>query len=416
MNEYQVGLSHFLLFAQSVGIGFLIGLERERNRGKVAGLRTFTLIALCGAVGGAISTHTDLHYIPWVLLTLVVASLLVAQYKSKEEEADTTTLLAAVLTFLLGYMLWLGYSILVAALTVTVTAVLYFRQELRTLPSKLSRQDFISFFQFAALAFILLPILPNQTYGPYQVFNPYQTGWLVVLISGLSLLGYLALRLLRGRSGLMVVGLLGGLVSTTATTLVYSRHSTRVSGFSRGAATIILLAHLVLFVRVGVVVSVVAGTILEPMLPWMAGGLAAGLLCLAILLRHQRRHNQALPELQVTNPTELKTALGFALGFSVVLLLSAWMNDLFADAGGYVVAFVSGLTDVDAITVANLKLAASGSIDVDTAVNAVVIAFIANLMFKLGIVFSVAERSLRLPVLAGFLALTTGILAGLLLG
>ena len=415
MNEYELGLSQFMLFAQSLGIGFLMGLERERHEGKIAGVRTFTLIALAGSISGFIGVLNDGSPAPWILLTLIVASLLVAQFKSQVEEPDTTTVLAAILAFILGYVLWLGHTFFPAALTIAVTAVLYFREELRDFPRRLSRQDITSFFQFAAVAFILLPILPNQTYGPYDVVNPYQVGWLVVLISGLSLAGYVALRLLRGRSGLIVIGLLGGLASTTATTLVYSRHSKHIPHFARSAATIILLSHLVLFARIAVVVAIIEHQLLRTMLPWLIGGLIAGVICLIGLLHHRTDAQEPLPELTVSNPTELKTAFGFAIGFSLVLLLSAWMHDVFANAGGYVIAFLSGLTDVDAITVANLKLFSVGSIDAVTAGNAVVIAFVANLLFKLAIVFTVADRSLWPPVMIGFAVLLVGVLAGLYL-
>lgn len=415
MNDYELGLSQFTLFAQSIGIGFLIGLERERHEGKIAGVRTFTLTALAGSLSGFINVLTGGSAAPWVLLFLIVASLLVAQFKSKAEEPDTTTMLAAILAFVLGYVLWLGHTFFPAALAIVVTAVLYFREELRDFPRRLSRQDITSFFQFAAVAFILLPILPDQTYGPYAVINPYQVGWLVVLISGISLAGYIALRLLRGKSGLIVIGLLGGLASTTATTLVYSRHSKTIPHFARSAATIILLSHLVLFVRIAMVVTVVEYTLLATMLPWIAGGLLAGIACLVFLLSNREDVQQPLPELKVSNPAELKTAFGFAIGFSLVLLLSAWMHDVFANAGGYAIAFVSGLTDVDAITVANLKLFSIGSIEAKTAAKAIVIAFVANLLFKLGIVFTAADRSLWRPVTAGFAVLLVGVMAGLFL-
>lgn len=413
MNQYELGLSQFILFAQSMGIGFLIGLERQRHEGTIAGVRTITLIALAGSLSGFISALTDNLAAPWILLALIVTSLLVAQYKSQVEESDTTTVLAAILAFVLGYVLWLGHTFFPAALAIAVTAVLYFREELQGVPQRLSRQDITSFFQFAAVAFILLPILPDETYGPYEVINPYQVGWLVVLISGLSLAGYVALRLVRGKSGLIVIGLLGGLASTTATTLVYSRHSKRNPYFSRSAATIILLSHLVLFARIAVVVAIVEHQLLPTMMPWIIGGLVAGVLCLLGLLWHSDNVQQPLPELKVSNPTELKTAFGFAIGFSLVLLLSAWMHDVFANAGSYAIAFLSGLTDVDAITVANLKLFSIGSIDAATAGSAIVIAFAANLLFKLGIVFTAADRSLWRPMIIGFTLLLAGVLTGL---
>lgn len=416
MNQHELELANFVLFAQSLGMGFLIGLERERHPDKIAGVRTFTLISLAGSLSGYIAQQSGFHFAPWIMLIVIVASLLVAQYKSKAAEPDTTSLLAALLAYTLGYVLWLGHSVLPAALAITVTAVLYFREELRGLPQRLSRQDFISFFQFAAIAFIVLPILPNRVYGPYGVFNPYQTGWLVVLISGLSLLGYVALRLLRGKSGLFVVGLLGGLASTTATTLVYARHSKNIQNFVNSAATVILLSHLVMFVRIALVVAVVEKSLLPHMLHWITGGLLAGVACLLVLLSRSRSDSHDFPELKLSNPTELKTALTFAVGFSLILLLSAWMNDVFQSAGAYAVAFLSGLTDVDAITVANLKLFAVGSIEAGAAVNAVIIAFMANLLFKLGIVLTTADRRLWLPVIVGFGVLVAGVILGRWLG
>ncbi len=412
MNEAELSLAQLGLFAQSIGIGFLIGLERERHTDKIAGVRTFTLIALAGSLSGYISSITGLHYAPWVLLLLIVASLLVAQYKSLSPEPDTTSVLAALLAFVLGYTLWLGHAFVSSALAIVVTAVLYFREELRELPHRLSRQDVTSFFQFAAIAFILLPILPNRTFGPYDVLNPYETGWLVVLISGLSLLGYVALRLLRGRAGLLIVGLLGGMASTTATTLVYARHSRNIPNFASSAATVILLSHLVLFVRMAVVVGVVEAKLLPAMLPWIGGGLLAGLVCVAILLRRTAAESHEYPELTVSNPTELKTALGFAVAFSLILLLSAWMNDVLSDTGTYIIAFLSGLTDVDAVTVANVRLFAMDALDSTTAVNAVLIAFAANLMFKLGVVFTTGDRRLWPIISLGFSVLLAGVLFG----
>jgi uncharacterized membrane protein (DUF4010 family) len=416
MDDYQIGLEQFTLFAQSVGIGFLIGLERERHEGTIAGVRTFTLIALAGSLSGFITSIGGWALAPWVMITLVVVSLLVEQWKSPDTEPDTTSVLAAILTFVLGYILWLGPSFVPSALAIVVAAVLYFREELRNLPRRLSRQDIMSFFQFAAVAFILLPILPDQAYGPYLVINPYQIGWLVVLISGISLAGYVALRLLRGKSGLIIVGLLGGLTSTTATTLVYSRHSKSTPEFARNAAVIILLSHLVLFARIAVVVTIVERSLLTFILPWIVGGLVAGVVCLGVLVRGRSSEHYSLPELTVSNPAELKTALGFAVGFALVLLLSAWMHDIFQNAGGYVIAFLSGLTDVDAITVANLKLFSVGSIDANTAARSIVVAFIANLLFKSGIVLTTADRALWRPLFIGFGVLLLGVLAGLSFG
>ena len=226
MMEQNLELPHLLLFAQSIGIGFLIGLERERHENAVAGLRTFTLIALAGSLAGYIRKQSADNEVVILILGLVTASLLVAQFKSKSEDPQTTSVLAGILTFGLGYMLWVGHPVLSAGLAVFITTLLYFRKELRDVPRKLTKQEIISFLQFAAIAFILLPILPDRTYGPYDVLNPYQVGWLVVLISGLSLLGYLALRLFDHKSGILIIGLLGGMASTSASGTMAVKYGT----------------------------------------------------------------------------------------------------------------------------------------------------------------------------------------------
>jgi uncharacterized membrane protein (DUF4010 family) len=150
------------------------------------------------------------------------------------------------------------------------------------------------------------------------------------------------------------------------------------------------------------------------MLPWLVGGLLAGALYLLCLYRGLENKVFEMPALDVRNPAELKTAFAFSLAFVVVLLLVAWMNDIFSDTGVYVVAFISGLTDLDAITISNLKLVSAGTIEPGVAVNAVVIAFIANLIFKFGIVYTVADNQLRRPILRGFVCLAAGSLLGIL--
>ena len=332
MNEYELQTSHLILFAQSIGIGFLIGLERERHHNSIAGLRTFTLISVFGTLGGYVVTQNHHYGIAIAMLVLVGISLLVAQAKSKSDDPETTTVMAGMITFGLGYALWLGHPLLPASLAVAITAILYFRDPLRNMPNQLTTKDISSFFQFAAIAFILLPLLPDSTFGPYGVFNPYQTGWLVVLISGISLSGYVALRCLDGKAGLLIIGLFGGLVSTTATTLVYARYSKKVQSFSPIASTIILLSHIVLFVRVSILVAVVEPSMLRIIFPWLIGGAVLGGVYVYWWYRYALNNQDTFPELELRNPAELKTAFGFALGFVVVLLLASWMNDVFAES------------------------------------------------------------------------------------
>ena len=403
-----------MLFGQSLAIGFLVGLERERHENAIAGLRTFTLIALAGSLGGYIDVQSGSSLATWALLLLVAASLMIAQLKSEAMEPDTTTVVAALITFVLGYILWIGHPILPAAIAVTMTALLFFRKELRAVPLRLTKQEIISFFQFAAIAIIVLPILPNINYGPYEVLNPYQIGWLVVLISGLSLLGYLALRVFGHKSGIAIAGVLGGMASTTATTLVYAKYSREQTGFSNIAATIILLSHLVQLGRIGIIVGILEFTLIPLMLPWLIGGAVTGGLFVLWLYRRIAIHTEPLPKISPRNPAEIVSASIFAISFAAILFLVAWMNDIFAEAGVFLVSFFSGLTDVDAIAVSNLKLVSDSVLEPQTAIYAIILAYFANLIFKLGIVFVFADKKLRAPIVAGYLVLMGGIASGVL--
>lgn len=404
-----------MIFAQSIGIGLLIGLEREKHNDAIAGIRTFPLIAIAGALSGYALQVAAYPFLAIVMALVTGGSLLVAQFvQANRGQADlnTTSVIAGAITFSAGFLLWFDHNLLITAVAIVTSIILYFKSELHAISDKFSERDALSFFQFAAIAFILLPVLPDRTYGPYSVINPYQVGWLVVLISGISLSGYLLLQVLGRKTGLFLVGLFGGLVSTTATTMVYARHTRSQPQFAAAATLIILLANLVLFVRILLEVLVVERSVLPLLAPVMLCGLVFSLIFIAWLFRHQGRDGQEAPELNISNPTELKSALGFALMFAGVLLLVAWMNETFQERGVYLAAFFSGLTDVDAITLSSLRLVSTGELPHQVATNAILVAYMANLSFKFVLVATLGGGRLRVLVGAGFLISLVGIVAG----
>ncbi|UZE94506.1 MgtC/SapB family protein [Alkalimarinus alittae] len=414
MNDYAVQLDHIIIFAQSIGIGFLIGVEREQHKEAIAGIRTFALISIAGTLSGYVLKMGQYPFITIVMALVIGTSLIVAQWQKSnhcQTDPNTTSVIAGIITFGLGFMLWFGHNILVAAIAIATTAILYFRAELHSVPNKLSRQDITSFFLFAAIAFVLLPVLPNTTYGPYNVINPYQIGWLVVLISGISLAGYLAIRLLGKKKGILVIGFFGGLVSTTATTMVYSRHTAKQPSFMPEAVVIIMLSNLVLFLRIVAVTAIFESSVLTSLAPGLLGGLLLGIAYIFWLLRRFKPNkDKEAPEFKIENPTELKAAISFALIFAGVLLLVAWMNDTFQAEGVYIAAFISGLTDVDAITLSSLRLVSTGNIDASIATNAILVAYIANLIFKYGLTVALGTKELQLHIGGGFLLSLIGIL------
>lgn len=399
-------------FLTSLALGLLIGLERERNPASKAGLRTFALVALLGTLAGLIAEKTGS---PWILAAglILVGLMMIAAYARETGGAadpGTTSVAAVCVCYGLGALIWLGYPTLAVMLGVITTMLLYFKPELRGLSQSLTRQDLLSILQFAALSFVILPILPDRDYGPYGALNPHQIWLMVVLISGISLAGYVALRLGGGR-GVLLLGLFGGLASSTATSLVYARLA-RDPRMLQFAVVVILGANLVVPVRLAVLAGVVSPAILPLLLPALAGALACGGAG-ALYWWHKLRAQPELTVPEISNPTEIRTALGFGLLFGVVLLCSAWLSDVAGSSGLYAVALVSGLTDVDAITLSTLRLYDLGALQPFQAVSAIVIALVSNIAFKLGLVFVVGGALLARRCAPAMLASAAG--AGLTL-
>ena len=408
------GIDSLPKFLTSLTIGLLIGLERERNPSAKAGLRTFALVSLFGTL---IALLADKSGSPWLLIAglLAVAGMIIAAYlnsPAENHDPGTTTVAALLICYALGVLVWYDLSKLAVMLAIATTVLLYFKPELQGMTQRLSRRDLVSILQFAVLSFVILPILPNQNFGPYDAFNPHHAWMMVVLISGLSLAGYVALRIVGQRYGAPLLGFLGGLVSSTATTLLYARHSKLNEGMPRLSAVVILIASQVVLIRLAVVSGIVSPGILKQLIPVMGLGLLFGLVATAF---HWKRLQNAgdLPLPQTANPTELHAALGFGLLFVVVLLCSAWLSDVAGSGGLYLVAIASGLTDVDAITLSSLRLFQMDKLSSAQAVISIALAFISNMAFKFGLAVSIGGMALAKRIATGFAAIITGIALGL---
>ena len=407
----DVGLEFLRVFSISLGIGLLMGLERERNPAARAGLRTFGLVSLFGTVAAIL---TDKTHSPWMLAAglLVIGAMMIAAYLSHPDKTDpgTTTIIAVLLCYGFGAMVWYGYRTFAVMLAIVTTVLLYFKAELRTLSQKLTRRDLISMLQFGVLSLVILPILPNKDVGPYQALNPAQIWWMVVLISGVSLAGYAALRIIGQHHGAPILGVLGGLASSTATTLVFSRHARESQLVIRLATVVILMANLIVLVRLALY-----GLLQPALLPVLAPPLAAGFALGVGMVLYAWRGLHAeknLPHLELSNPAEIKTALAFGVAYGVVLVVSAALSDYAGSKGLYAVALVSGLTDVDAITLSSLRLFGLQKLSASEATTAILLAMLANLAFKLGIVATVGGALLTRKVAAGFVLIAIGVVAG----
>ena len=410
------GIEFLPQFLASLAIGLLIGLERERRPSSKAGLRTFALVALMGTLAALLSSKIGS---PWLLVTgfCIVGVMIIAAYltsPTEENDPGTTTVAALLLCYALGALIWYGQTTLAVMLAIITTTLLYFKPELRGITKRLTRRDLVSILQFLVLTFVILPILPNQNYGPYDTFNPHQIWMMVVLISGLSLAGYVALHWTSQRYGAPLLGLLGGLVSSTATTLVYARHGKISEVMARVSAVVILLSSQVVLMRLAVLSAVVSPNLLAKLLPVMGLGLLFGLI--VTLFDWRKLHTSSnLPMPKTSNPTEILTALSFGLLYAVVLFFSAWISDIAGSGGLYVVALISGLTDVDAITLSSLRLFDLNKLSDDQAVIAISLAFLSNMIFKFGLVVFIGGTTLAKHVAAGFLAMGAGVTVGLIM-
>lgn len=415
MNElfHGDGLEHLPAFATSLAIGLLMGLERERSTAAKAGLRTFGLAAMLGTLLALISERMAS---PWMLATgfAAVTVTIVAAYMGEADGEDpgTTTQAALLLCFGLGAAIWFGFGALSIMVAITSTILLHYKPELQTMSRNLSRRDLQSILQFAVLSFVILPILPDRDYGPYGTLNPYQTWWMVVLISGVSLAGYVALRTVGQRYGAPLLGFLGGMVSSTATTLVYARHA-RNDAMCGLAVVVVVIANLVVLIRLAVISGVMAPAILPHLLPVLGCGLVFGMAGAFYWWRHMSSGELPMP--QIDNPTEIKTALSFAALYAMVLLAAAWLSNTVGQSALYLLAVVSGLTDVDAISLSSLQLFKQGKLYETQVVMVIAIAYLSNLAFKLGMLGFIGGKMLVRRAVLGMGTVAIGVIVGMLL-
>jgi uncharacterized membrane protein (DUF4010 family) len=408
-----------LRFAAALGLGVLLGLERERTKTQAgfAGVRTLGLLALAGGIAAFIDESLAR---PWLALGVFAAAagLVLVSYRVSAErgELGITTEVSALLAFLLGFLCLRGYTMLAAGLAVASGGVLALKDWLHRLSSRIEAADVEATLKFAIVSIIILPLVPDRSFGPppLDVINPFKIWLMVVLISGLSLAGYLALRLLGTSRSLPLLGTLGGLASSTATTMVYARQGGSRSATVPVGGMIVSTANLAALVRLGVVSAAVAPAALPVVLPVLASGLLLGVVPLARRMRGVlEKPDLGVPELD--NPTNLRVALGFGALYAVILFGAAWLAERAGSHGLYVIAIPGGFADVDAITLSSLALFNSGTVSAPVAARAVAIAFTANAAFKLALLYFLGGREMLKSCAPMFAAAVIGLAIGIAL-
>jgi len=387
----------------ALGLGLLVGLQREYvAAAHLAGLRTFPLIAILGTVSGILAKTFG----GWViaagflsLATLIVVGNLVA-LKNEAQAAGLTSEVAILLIYGVGVYLTVGSPEVAIAIGGLTAVLLQFKGQLKGLIAKLGDNDLVAIMQFVLIALVILPVLPNQTYGPYLVFNPYKMWFLVVLIVGFNLGGYILYKFFGEKAGVALGGILGGMISSTATTVSYAKQAANAKELNKSAAFVIVIASTIVFIRVLVEISLVSPAFLVIASKPILVMLTTFFILSAIMWFTGDKPFGKMPE--QNNPAQIKSALFFSILYAVVLLAIAVGKDLFGNKGLYVIAAISGLTDVDAITLSTAQLVKNNEVAASNGWRAIIIALMANSVFKLGVVAVLGNRQLFFKVLSIF--------------
>lgn len=384
----------FIQLAVSLLLGLLVGLQRERTESSVAGIRTFPLIAMFGTVCAWLAAA----YGGWILGAgvLAVAALFVAgnliRSQGGDKDAGQTTEIAAVLLYAVGAYLVIGEMAVAVALGGAIALLLHYKQPLHAFVAGIEEDDVRAIMQFALVTLVILPVLPNETYGPYEVLNPFNVWLMVVLIVGISLAGYVAYKLFGARAGALLGGSLGGLISSTATTVSFARRSSGSPSSPAISALVIMIAATTVFLRLLIEIAAVAPMQFMQLAPPLAAMLLACAVIGALAWRRARGLDPQLP--RRGNPANLGLALLFGGLYALILLAIAAAKEELGSAGLYSVAVLSGLMDMDAITLSTARLASQGRLEADTGWRVIMLASLSNILFKGGLVAVIGSRAL----------------------
>lgn len=388
----------------ALAIGLLLGLERgwhgrnEREGGRIAGLRTFALVGLLGGVGGWLASLTGAVVLAFAFLGL--AGLLALSYRVRLKENDDiglTTEVALLLTFVLGAASVLGGSALPAAIAVVAAILLTMKKRLHLWVARIERLELEALLKLALISIVILPLLPDQGYGPGVSLNPFKIWWAVVIVAGLSFVGYAAIRLGGADLGILLTGLFGGLASSTSTTVALSRLARTQSGLGPVAASGAVVAGSVTFLRILALAAIFQPSLIAPLALPMGVMAVTGLGGAAILRFRDRGANGASELDGVANPLNLGAALLFGALLTIVLLALHYLEAWFGNAGVHAAAALSGVTDVDAITISVARLVGDDLAE-NAAATAIFIAAAVNTVVKAAISIGIGGKAMGLRV------------------
>ncbi len=389
--------------AVAVLIGALIGLEREHSRPQgektFAGIRTFPLICILGFSAAMIASFTSV----WVYVVIFVGfALLISTayvFSALEGRYGGTSEISTLLAFLLGSLVYWNYIILAAIIGVIIVLFLSLKIQLHSFVGKVSGEDIYATIKLAIITVIILPLLPDKTYGPFDILNPRLIWYMVIFISGISFVGYVFVKLLGKEKGLSITGLMGGLVSSTAVTFSLSKKSKDNEILTGNCAIGILLASTIMYPRVFIVASVLNTKLAVELLLPLTIFTITGLLISKFMIR--KVSTNKFEEIDIKNPFELKSALLFGLVFGLVIFISKAAEFYLGVEGVYAASAAAGITSVDAIVLTLANMAKHGLAESAAGIG-IIIALVSNTVIKGLITIFYGNKELKKYTLKGF--------------
>jgi uncharacterized membrane protein (DUF4010 family) len=386
--------------AVAAGIGFSIGLEREYSSRDAqgghhnAGIRTFIFITLLGFFSALLSLTWGVWLFVAGFFGVVVLTGLSYQVSSKQGKTGITTEFTALLAYLIGGTLLLGYIEIALVMAVFILVMLSLKLQIREVMGQVTREELYAVIQFIVVLLLIFPFPPNRTIGPYNVFNPRELGWVIVIISGIGLGGYLLSRILGTRKGILYAGLLGGIVSSTMLTWIYSDKSKKMPVFTHACVTAIATASSLMVIRVFVWVVLFKGELVYKMIIPLAIMTLAGLISAFYYYRKSIRVQDLEHETKLGKPLDWQQSLIFAIFYTGVIFLVSYANNEYGSLGVYVSTAIASLTDVDVIAISVSKLAGK-TLSYQTAMNAILLVAISNSVVKWAIALWNGSRQFR---------------------
>ncbi|ELC3157085.1 MgtC/SapB family protein [Vibrio harveyi] len=409
INEFVSGEHLIWNLFVALLLGAIVGTQRGwvmRNSvegSRVAGIRTFSLVGLLGGLVGILANLYTPLLLGFALIALVILACIafVIQQK-KSEDISITGVVSLVITFVLGSLAVSGEPVLAAAAAVITAVVLDNKRELHQALQRLQEYELDAALRLLLISIVLLPLLPNQAYGPWNALNPYEIWWMVVLIASISFVGYFAIKIGGAKRGILFTSVFAGLSSSTALTLQFSHLSREQSNISPLLASGILLSCGTMFPRLLIVLSVINPQLVTLLWPIVMIMMIA-LYFPAWWIWRRSEVGKVEQSNKQTNPLALQSALFFGVVLAVIMLLSHALSDLFGNAGVLILSALSGITDVDAISLA-LGRQSTQTLSVETAALGILIAASVNTVVKMGMVVAIGDKSLWrrvAPVMVG---------------